>query len=182
MQCNQIESPLLRLPPELRNHIYRFFFDSATLKRDLKPSSANRCLVEVGNPCLFLVCRQIYCDTRPFQGAYSYKRLILRVNSKQIAGLVDWVGQEQCAQIVRIDMFQSLAGAIEQTVRAATLQGPYAGPWPMSGDLAFPGLNRVVVTYPIDRADNAIEIGEALQTLFGNPEIDVQFKRARYWR
>lgn len=79
-------------------------------------------------------------------------------------------------------MFQSLAGALEQKVRAKEQQGPYTGPWAKIGDNIFPELKRVVVTYPIDLADNSIRIGEALQTLFGNEDLDVLFRAARYWQ
>src|SRR5690242_12766858 len=113
-QRNQTASRLLRLPAELRNRIYEFVFDSATLRRDLSPSSAGRHLVESDSPHLPLVCRQIRFEIRPFQNDFAYHRLTVRTDSRHISDLVDWVGQAQCAQLVQIDMFQSLAGALEQ--------------------------------------------------------------------
>ncbi|KAJ4986219.1 hypothetical protein SVAN01_08266 [Stagonosporopsis vannaccii] len=181
-QRNQTASPLLRLPAELRNRIYEFSFDSATLKRDLSPGSAGRHLVECDNPHLVQVCRQIRFETCPFRNDFTYHRLTVRTDSKHIADLVDCVGQTQCAQIVQIDIFQSLAGALEQMIRYARLQGPYTEPWAKYGDKVFPELKRVVVTYPIDLADNSIEIKEALQTLFGKDDLDVHFRAAKYWQ
>ncbi|KAH6639846.1 hypothetical protein C7974DRAFT_470275, partial [Boeremia exigua] len=177
-QRNQNNSPLLRLPAELRNRIYEFAFDAATLRRDLSPTSAGRYFVVPDTPRLTLVCRQIHFETRPFRGNRTYRRLTVRMEGRHIADLVDWVGQAQCAQIIQIDMFQSLAGAIRPRVKEASPQGQYNGLWDASGEQIFSSLKRVVVTYPITLADDAVEIGESLQTLFGNPDLDVQFRGA----
>ncbi|KAJ8112143.1 hypothetical protein OPT61_g5423 [Boeremia exigua] len=181
-QRNQTNSPLLRLPAELRSHIYEFVFESATLKRDLSPTSSGSHRVVLDRPTLTLVCRQTRFEMRPLQNDFEYHRLNIRMEGKHLPDLVDWVGPEQCAKIVQLDMFQSLAGAIRRRVRDAALQGPYVGPWASGGDQIFPALKRVVITYPVDRADDAIEIGESLQTLFAKPDLDVRFKAAKYWR
>ena len=181
-QQNQVNSPLLRLPAELRNKIYRLVFDAATLKKDISPTSSGRYKVALDSSRLSRVCRQIRFEAAPFQQDYMYHQLSLRMESKHIPDLVDWVGQTQCAQIVRIEMFLSLAGAIHRMVRRESIQGPYAGPWAASGDRIFPSLACVVVTYPIYlEEEEAIQVGTSLQTLFGNPNLEVHFSAATYW-
>lgn len=180
-QHNQANSPLLRLPAELRNRIYGFVFDAATMERDLSPTSAGRYRVVLDGSRLLLVCRQTRFEARPFQRDFTYHQLSIRMQGKHMPDLVNWVGQAQCAQLVQINMFLSLASAIRRMVRGATLQGPYVRPWAASGDRSFPSLARVVVTYPIYLSDDAVEIGTSLQTLFGNSALDVHFCAATYW-
>jgi hypothetical protein len=103
------------------------------------------------------------------------------MESKHIPDLVDWVDAPQCAQIVEIDMFQSLAGAIFRQVRDATTQGQYTGPWSASGDHIFPALKRVVVTYPTYLNEDADDMETSLRMLFGNTELEVEFRGAMYW-
>lgn len=103
------------------------------------------------------------------------------MESRHLSDLVDWVGGPKCAQIVEIGMFQSLAGAIYRKVRDSTVQGQYTGPWSASGDRIFQSLKRVVVTYPTYLNEDADDIMTSLQMLFGNTNLDVEFRAAVYW-
>lgn len=103
------------------------------------------------------------------------------MEGKHVADMVEWIGAPQCARIVEIGMFQSLAGAILRQVRDATVEGEYTGPWAVGGDRAFPALERVVITYPTRVTEDAREIVIALQTLFGNTDLEVGFGEAGYW-
>lgn len=104
------------------------------------------------------------------------------MESKHIADLLEWVGKDKCAHIKQIDMFQSLAGGLQKRVRDIVAEGPWTGLWEASGDTIFPELKSVVITYPIDIVDDAMEVSETLQTLFGKPDLDVEFVRARFWQ
>ena len=181
-QQNQANSPLLQLPAELRNRIYYFIFDAATLKRDLSPTSAQHYRVVLNSSHLLRVCRQTRFEAAPLQTGFTYHQLNIRMDNKHIPDLVKWVGQAQCAQIVRIEMFLSLANAIHRMVRRASVPGRYTGPWAASGDRIFPSLSSVVVTYPFYLEDDeGVRIRTALRTLFGNPDLHVHFRAATYW-
>jgi hypothetical protein len=104
------------------------------------------------------------------------------MEGRHIPDLVKWVGQAQCAQIVRIEMFLSLAGAIYRMVRRHSIRGSYTGPWAASGDRIFPSLSCVVVTYSTYLEDGEdFQIGTSLQTFFGNSDLQVHFCAATYW-
>lgn len=147
----------------------------------MSATSVERYRVVLNSSRLLLVCRQTRFEVRPFQTGSTYHRLDIRMESRHLSDFVDWVGGPQCAQIVEIGMFQSLAGAIYRKVRDATVQRQYTGPWSASGDRIFQSLKRVMVTYPIYLNEDADDIVTSLQTLFGNMDLDVQFRAATYW-
>ncbi|KAF3034942.1 hypothetical protein E8E11_001655 [Didymella keratinophila] len=182
-QQNAENSLLLRLPTEIRNTIYGYCFDAATLEPDLSPTSAGRYRIVLHSSRLLRVCRQIRFEARPFQTGITYSRLDIRMQSKHISDLVDWVGASQCAEIVEIGMFQSLAGAIFRQVRNITElgQGQYTGPWSASRACIFPALKRVVVTYATYLNEDAYDVETSLQMLFGNVDLEVEFRAAVYW-
>ncbi|KAF3036924.1 hypothetical protein E8E12_005024 [Didymella heteroderae] len=95
------------------------------------------------------------------------------MESRHIPDLIYWVRAPQCAQILEIGMFQSLAGAIFCQVRDATVQGQYTGPWAISGDRIFPALKRVVVTYPTYLNEDAFDVETSQRMLFGNMYLKV---------
>lgn len=57
--ANSSNSPLLRLPAELRNHIYSKALDSATMRPDVTTNIRDMQLLCVGAGHL-LACRQLY--------------------------------------------------------------------------------------------------------------------------
>ncbi|KAF2013419.1 hypothetical protein BU24DRAFT_331283, partial [Aaosphaeria arxii CBS 175.79] len=65
---NQKQSPFLRLPAELRNQIYEYYFEEGSVYLDdseiyYADSSSFRAFNYIG---LILVCRQIHADTALF--------------------------------------------------------------------------------------------------------------------
>lgn len=106
------------------------------------------------------------------------------MQSKHIPDLFHWVGTPQCAQIVEIGMFQSLAGAIFRQVRNTTEQGQgqYTGPWAAIGDRIFPALKLVVVTYLTYLNEDTYDVEASLRKLFGNMDLEVEFRASLYWR
>ncbi|KAF1928504.1 uncharacterized protein M421DRAFT_4976 [Didymella exigua CBS 183.55] len=183
-QHNAINSPLLRLPAEIRNTIYEYIFDVAdatTLERVLSPTSTGRYRVVLSSSRLLHVCRQTRFEARPFQTGSTYSHLDIRIESRHLPDLVNWVGGPQCARVVEIGMFLSLAGAIHRQIRRSTVQGSYTGPWSTSGDQVFPLLKRVIITYPTYINEDAYNVETSLQTLFGNMDLEVEFRAAVYW-
>jgi len=182
-QQNAENSLLLRIPAEVRNAIYEYCFDAATLEPDLSPTSAGRYRILLNSSRLLCVCRQTRFEVCPFQAGTTYSRLDIRMQSRHILDLVDWVGTSQCARIVEIGMFQSLAGAIFRQVRSATElgQGQYTGPWSASGDRIFPALKRIVVTYATYLNEHAYDAETSLRMLFCNIDLELEFRAAVYW-
>ncbi|KAF9693853.1 hypothetical protein EKO04_008541 [Ascochyta lentis] len=83
-QRNQKKSLLLRLPPELRNKIYAYAFDSVTIRRRFRPTDypvtaalesmsgwLEMPVVEDGG-ALSLVCHQLRHETCTFHGTYRH--------------------------------------------------------------------------------------------------------------
>lgn len=163
--------------------IYEYCFDAATLEPDLSPTSAGRYRIGLNSSRLLRVCRQTRSETRPFQSGTTYSRLDIRMQSKHISDLVDWVGAPKCAEIVEIGMFQALAGAIFRQVRNNTEigQGQYTGPWSEGGNRIFSALKRVVVTYATYLNEDAYDVETSMRLLFGNMDLEVEFRSAVYW-
>ncbi|KAF9693890.1 hypothetical protein EKO04_008539 [Ascochyta lentis] len=178
---NQLGSPLLRLPAELRNRIYKFAFDSATVERDLSPRSTQRYRIVPNSSRLLLVCRQLRYEAFPFRKGSKYHHLTLRMDGRDLSQLVDLIGQMQCADICCIEMFMSLASSIHRNVKSNTLSPPYGGAWNDGESHVFKSLSRIVVTYAIRLDAGAEQIGASLRTLFGNAELKVVFRSATYW-
>ncbi|KAF9693858.1 hypothetical protein EKO04_008540 [Ascochyta lentis] len=67
---NQLHSPFLRLPAEIRNRIYHFAFDTATIR----PGSVNYDEQDAtpyqDAETLLYVCRQIRHEALPFKGSF----------------------------------------------------------------------------------------------------------------
>jgi hypothetical protein len=171
------------MPAEIRDAIYEYCFDAATLGPDLSPTSAGRYRIVLNSSHLLRVCRQTRFEARRFQTGSTYSRLDIRVQSKHIPDLVDRVGAPHCTHIVEIGMFQSLAGAIFRQVRNASEQGQgqYTGPWSTSGDRIFPALKRAVVKYATYINEDAYDVETSLRMLFGKMDLEVDFRAAVYW-
>ena len=69
---NSSASPLLKLPPELRNHIYSYVFQSAICYNS--PDGRRRCMV-VDNLSLNQTCRQIHSETAGLLNKFTVLRL-----------------------------------------------------------------------------------------------------------
>ncbi|OSS43440.1 hypothetical protein B5807_11810 [Epicoccum nigrum] len=76
---NQEESPLLRLPPDLRNKVYTYAFDHATVLNatGFRPGSSKGyrspfTRIYEDSSRLRLVCRQLFYETSPFIDSYTY--------------------------------------------------------------------------------------------------------------
>jgi hypothetical protein len=148
-QQNQVNSPLLRLPPELRNRIYAYAFSSATLKRDsiiiaiaTYPNgyhTSTRYYTVRDGAVLRRVCRQTRFEIRPFQLNNSSTRVGIGCNGKWFQGI-------ECSKIEDMEMSYQLAEALHEMVRHESNCGRH----PNLGDMierdVFSNLQRVVVT------------------------------------
>jgi hypothetical protein len=74
---SQLQSPLLRLPAELRNQIYQEVFDTAILRhtkteiKSAQPKTKSSARFIRQAPALALVCKQLYHETEPFLGSFT---------------------------------------------------------------------------------------------------------------
>ncbi|KAF1358676.1 hypothetical protein EJ07DRAFT_156511 [Lizonia empirigonia] len=170
-------SPRVRMTQsELRNRIYDFFSDSASIEPALGTQTAQRYRIVLASSRLLLICRQLRHEASPLQHGFKYHHLNLKMEARDIPDLVDLIGPSQCAEICRIEMYMSLASSIHRRVKQETAQGPFAGPWARfgGGSSIFRSLRRIVVTYPINLNSDAMSISRSLQTMFGNTDLEPQ--------
>lgn len=110
MECNQKQSPLLKLPPELRNKIYDHVLEGMCVSlvkyNNSKPNhieyihSASGCAI-VGNPLnLLSVCRQVYLEA---------SLLPYTLNSFQIRYSRAQEPQEDCLRSSQLEAVKKVA-------------------------------------------------------------------------
>ena len=69
---NQEDSLLLRLPAELRNHIYAYAFDHATAVIYHRNDRIYNLELRRDGNSLPLACRQLYCEAQPYVGTHQH--------------------------------------------------------------------------------------------------------------
>lgn len=147
-QQNQVNSPLLRLPPELRNRIYAYASSSATLKRDstivaaaIYPNgyrTSTRYYTVRDGAILRRVCRQTRSKIRPFQLDNSSTRLRIGCHGKWFQGI-------ECSKIEDMEMSYQLAVALHEMLRHQSNCGWHPKLRDSIGEGIFSNLQRVVV-------------------------------------
>lgn len=105
---NQLQSPFLRLPAELRNQIYRLAFSNTTIKIFPKDYGSNKptcpgcrfCdqLRKLRGVSLLLTCRQVYAEANEFL----VPNATFDVREVGIDGFVEEYGREKAAQVTAI--------------------------------------------------------------------------------
>lgn len=110
---NQLHSPFLRLPAELRNQIYQLAFANTTIKLIFNNNDSNipTCpgchfctqLRRLRGVSLLLTCRQIYIEARSFL----LPNATFDVREIGIEGFVAEYGKEQAAQVTSIVCWHS---------------------------------------------------------------------------
>ena len=144
-QKNQVNSPLLRLPPELRNRVYAYAFTSATLKCDsaiVGYRTSIRYYIVRDGAVLRRICRQTRSEIRPFQLHNSSTAL-------SIGCYGEWFQGVGCSKIVDLEMSFQPAEALHKMLRH---QYTYGCSWypklrDTIGSGFFLDLQRVVVTF-----------------------------------
>ncbi|KAI4629101.1 uncharacterized protein J4E87_003362 [Alternaria ethzedia] len=154
--ANQLNSPLLRLPGEIRNHIYTYACRSTTVKHGKRPEVSER-------SCLFtqtflLTCKQFYCEAIA---------LLYTHATFELSGFGGWAAHVSLNPKYR-NLISSLymdGGYLTTAIRKAHefISGRRAKP-----DL--PGVERVLLKQPVRASDVCID---ALRGLFGKPNLQV---------
>jgi hypothetical protein len=148
-QQNQINSPLLRLPPELRNRIYAYDFSSATLERDSIIIATAACSKGYRTSTRYYtvrdgivlrrVCRQMHFEIRPFQLNNSSTRVGIGCDGQWFQGI-------ECSKIEDMEMSYQLAEALHKMVTYESNCGRHPNLEDMVERGVFSNLQRVVVT------------------------------------
>jgi hypothetical protein len=136
---NQEESPFLKLPPELRNKIYAYAFESATARY----SSLYECyyiskvIEDAGS--LLQTCRQMRYEAKAFVDTFSVIRnpLVPRMKDvlRELRHMIHWSALE------RLQVYQMYGAALQQDQKNFTRHGQ---DWLLKKKKAgFPVLSRV---------------------------------------
>ncbi|KAG9204505.1 hypothetical protein G6514_000964 [Epicoccum nigrum] len=181
---NQINSPLLRLPPELRNRIYAYAFSSATLKRDSMiiataayPDgyrTSTRFYTVRDGVVLRRVCRQMRFEIRPFQRNSSSTRFYIACNRK-------WFLGSECSKIKDMEMSYQVAEALHEMLRHETNCGWYPDLREIIGRGTFSNLRRLAVTCSESDLEGSVKVelvGRSLLSLLQKSAPEVYIKSA----
>ncbi|KAI4681740.1 uncharacterized protein J4E84_007335 [Alternaria hordeiaustralica] len=154
--ANQLNSPLLRLPGEIRNHIYTYACRSTTVKHGKRPEVSER-------SCLFtqtflLTCKQFYCEAIA---------LLYTHATFELSGFGGWAANVSLNPKYR-NLISSLymdGGYLTTAIRKA---------WEFKAGIRakpdLPGVERVLLKQPVRANDVCID---ALRGLFGKPNLQV---------
>ena len=169
-QQNQVNSPLLRLPSEIRNLIYAYAFSSATLKRDsiivaaaIYPAgyrTSTRYYTVRDGAVLRRLCRQTRSEVRPFQLDNLSTRVGLGCHGKWFDGI-------ECSKIEDMEMSYQLAEALHDMVRHESNCGWHPNLGEMIERGVFSNLQRVVVTCSESDLEDLCKIESVRWSLLG---------------
>ncbi|KAF9693809.1 hypothetical protein EKO04_008545 [Ascochyta lentis] len=163
---NQKNSPLLRLPAEIRNIIYAYALSTATVRH------RRRGLSVYHDNSMLLTCRQIRYEARreSRRARSTYTSLVIN-GLIHFETLVMTITKERCAQIESVGLSKRLA-----IVLSASGRPVYAEAWGFAYAREFTALGYVVVDggEPDELRKEKIEKG--LRTCFGNVKLKILFR------
>jgi hypothetical protein len=162
-QHSQIASPLLRLPPELRNKIYAYACRDATSVSYM--TTTKRASLHNRTP-LLLTCRQISVEVASLLQAYKVVHL---VTLSALSDFVDLVGSEKCAELEEIKMVETMLWTMVFDSR-----------WdPSQTRHLFRRMQRMQVTCPghhIPPGERSFSFSKSsLRDLFGKSDLEVEW-------
>lgn len=157
---NQIESPLLRLPLEIRQIIFAYALDSATFFFNWRgPSGRVRADLHLPQ-----VCRQIHCETKHMVDSFLY------VSLDGDACICTWstaLDQQGCdlGSVIEVRLLGSMTAQIDEWVKDH-------GRW-LADKLhqQFPSLRRVIC----ESSEVLGDKNESIRRLFGKADLQVVY-------
>ena len=180
-QQNQTSSPLLRLPPELRNCIYAYAFDSAEFTRGPKwAGKLDSYYIECEGAHLHRVCRQIRSEVHAYRTDIPPFHCLAYFGEERYFQLVNWIGDAQREKLSEIHMSSSIAEALLGYIDEERCYVRYCrrpGVYPL-----HPALKRIVVTRAGWSTDDELDLDTFLQRVFGMFDVkglEVQYKEAK---
>lgn len=150
--------PLLQLPPELRNRIYHYVFDTAHIM--MKPTKYMQgALVyeRLHTSALPVVCRQLRRETLALRNKYSHIDMTEALNLARVANMI---GKSKCGMI-RVITISPLCVRFSPRVHQANSR--------------FGALQTVTVRGVLDAKMQKEDATKKLQKIVGKPDLDVQF-------
>jgi hypothetical protein len=112
MRSNQINSPLLRLPAELRNKVYAYVFESASLHPPCPFHHHNERIKELS---ILLACRQLYHETTRFKDTFTNLTVYCTHDPELLLKIIK---PEQCAALRSISVSERMVFHIYLTSKS----------------------------------------------------------------
>lgn len=97
---NQQDSPLLRLPAELRNKIYAYVSDYTTAKMILHKKPVDKIQFKHDDSGLLLACRQLHYEVQPYINTCQYMTWCGYLRELRLLGWVLDIGKARVQEIV----------------------------------------------------------------------------------
>lgn len=175
---NQCDSPLLRLPAELRNNIYWFAFESAPAQYRVDSRGIPR--FEMVAPSPVLCCRQLYHEWKPFR--WEFTDLEIQVSSKDLCYWLASLVSRTCKHKLRFEKVRVLK-VDDKVVQAMemywywpheTIHIPDMGPVAYQPELmgaVFPALEIVVLPRVLFDTNTTSEVA---RRYFNKPHLAVE--------
>lgn len=101
MILNQLQSPLLRLPAELRNNIFAFALDTADLQPRYSRGDVTLQIVNLGR-CLSQTCTQIRKETEHLHDSFTRLRFLYGSPSREL--IFDVMTEHQRSRILSLQL------------------------------------------------------------------------------
>jgi hypothetical protein len=173
---NWAEPPLLRLPAELRNAVYRFVLETADLVADDKPAMT----LQRSDLRLPRVCRQIHDETRALVGMYGTVRLRCTWSSYDVFGVVELLQRPsnrlRLSAVRQLELSPFVAANIqrETLIHHFAIGGAAAGRIDYREALSqtFQSLEKVVLPR---EATTEVTEKESYRYWFKNPNLEVVY-------
>jgi hypothetical protein len=141
--------------------------------------SSYQCRINCDSSHLHEVCRQVRSEVALYCKKWSWGKNIVTLHGVIVFYLIEWVADAQRAGILEIHMSSPVAEAFHRRVKRALCLAKWKLRRFQTIDERYPSVQRIVVTCTEWPANYEIDIRSSLQSLFANPDLEVQYKLAK---